>query len=279
MLISEVIEKIKRYCRGYGIIDESKTRDKILFGSTDKECTGIVVTCWASSDVIREAARLGANLIVCHEALFWNHGDHTDWLEEQENPVYLAKKKLLEKNGITVWRDHDYIHSGIPVNGIWTDGIFYGLAHQLGWTEHFETDASDPMSFVFDDPKTVREIADHLMGKLHLNGIKLIGDPAQPVRKVKIMMHLFGPDNDAITDVTQSNTDLMIAMEMVDFSLMEYVRDSGQLGYNKAILCPGHFNTEEPGMEYCLEYFPKILGPDLPVWFVPSSDNYKYLLR
>lgn len=74
MKIYEVIEKIKNYSRGIGMdgkqIDDEKTRDKVLYGTTDRECTGIVTTCFASVDVIRKAHELGANLIIPHEALF-----------------------------------------------------------------------------------------------------------------------------------------------------------------------------------------------------------------
>ena len=58
MKISEVIAKMKAYHKGTvnGVpIDESKTRDKVLYGNVDQECTGIVTTIYASVDVIREA--------------------------------------------------------------------------------------------------------------------------------------------------------------------------------------------------------------------------------
>ena len=137
MKIQEVIDRIKKYSRGVSEdgtpINDETTRDQVLFGTTDKECTGIVTTCFASVEVIRKAKELGANLIISHEALFWNHGDHTDWLEEDQNKVYLRKKTLLLEDGITVWRDHDYIHSGLPNGkGGWYDGIFKGFLYETG---------------------------------------------------------------------------------------------------------------------------------------------------
>ena len=117
MKINDVILKVKAYHKGTdqnGVpIDEATTRDKILYGDPNKECSGIVTTCWASTEVIRKAAKLGANLIIVHEALFWNRGDKTDWLSD--NQVFLQKKQLLDETGIVLWRDDDYIHSGIPL--------------------------------------------------------------------------------------------------------------------------------------------------------------------
>ncbi|MCD8131542.1 MAG: Nif3-like dinuclear metal center hexameric protein, partial [Lachnospiraceae bacterium] len=135
MKIEELIEIIKQNCLGMSHgkkIDPVTSRDQVLFGAVDKECTGIVVTCYVNPAVIQNAHERGANFIICHESMFWNHGDTTSWLSENE--VYQYKKRLLEKYDITVWRFHDYIHSGIRLqDGTYADGIFYGLMKQMGW--------------------------------------------------------------------------------------------------------------------------------------------------
>ena len=41
----------------------------------------------------------------------------------------------MDEYGITVWRFHDYIHSGIPYKDDYIDGIFYGLAKETGWDD------------------------------------------------------------------------------------------------------------------------------------------------
>lgn len=80
--------------------------------------------CWANVHVIQAAIDQQANLIICHESQFWNHGDHTTWLEDANNDVYLQKVELLRKHDMVVWRNHDYIHSGIQTKTGYTDGIF-----------------------------------------------------------------------------------------------------------------------------------------------------------
>ena len=75
MLISEAITRIKKYCKGSWMgrkIEDETTRDKILYGDPNKECSGIVTTIYASVDVIRKAHELGANLIIAHEAFLHN---------------------------------------------------------------------------------------------------------------------------------------------------------------------------------------------------------------
>lgn len=304
MTIAEVIQKMKRYHYGYvrtdnGMepINEEATRDKILFGNPDVECTGIVTTCWANMKVIKEAARLGANLIICHEALFWNHGDHTGWLKKQKNATYESKAALLEENGIVVWRDHDYVHSGIPYkDGKYVDGIFYGLAETLGWTKYIDESTSNEISNAdgWDDfsvdgklnplsyripETTVGELADFLVDKLNLNGVKVMGNLEKKVTRVSIPFHVLGNANYAISLANQGKVDCFLTMEVVDFTLAEYVKDTVLNSDGIATIGMGHFNIEEPGMRYMTNYIEKAIGEPIPCTFVQSGDHYIYITR
>ena len=276
MLISEVIDGVKAYCGhdwGGPIMDDT-TRDQVLWGPVDVECTGIVTTCFASADVIRQAHARGANLIICHEALFWNHGDHTCWLAG--NKTFAAKRALLEECGITVWRLHDHIHSGIPEDGRLVDGIFMGLADKLGWRDYVRGDTARPMEF--EIPETsAGELARFLVGRLGLAGTRIVGDADARVRTVLVPMHLIGQFDNATTARMDSGFDCLVTMEATDFTTSEYVRDSAQLGLGKAMICIGHFNVEEPGMEYMLRWLPRAIGADVPVSFVASGDPWTYV--
>ena len=68
-------------------------------------------------------------------------------------------------------------------------------------------------------------------------------------------------------------------MELIDFTLMEYVRDTSMLGIDRSIIGMGHFNLEEPGMEYMLEWLPEAIGENIPMQYVQSGDNYSYLTK
>lgn len=276
MLISEVIDGVKAYCGhdwGGPIMDDT-TRDQVLWGPVDVECTGIVTTCFASADVIRQAHARGANLIICHEALFWNHGDHTCWLAG--NKTFAAKRALLEECGITVWRLHDHIHSGIPEDGRLVDGIFMGLADKLGWRDYVRGDTARPMEF--EIPETsAGELARFLVGRLGLAGTRIVGDADARVRTVLVPMHLIGQFDNATTARMDSGFDCLVTMEATDFTTSEYVRDSAQLGLGKAMICIGHFNVEEPGMEYMLRWLPRAIDADVPASFVASGDPWTYV--
>ena len=99
--------------------------DVFKCGDPSHEATGIVTTFLATDAVIEKAIALGANLIIAHEPVFYNHIDNVAWL--QDDPIYLAKRRLLDEHGIAVWRFHDYWHLHQP------DGIITGLLRDLGW--------------------------------------------------------------------------------------------------------------------------------------------------
>lgn len=281
MRIEDVIQNIKNYCKGSWMdhkIDDQTTRDKVLYGDTNKECTGIVTTIYASVDVIRKAHELGTNLIIAHEALFWNRGDKREWLEESQNKTYLAKKKLLDDYGITVWRFHDYIHSGIPYKDGYIDGIFYGLAKETGWDNAVICEDISGAVYV-ECETTPLEVAETIREKWHLQNMKCIGNMHAKVNKILVCGHVMegGDSNSLIKRIEAEDINLLIPLELIDFTLTEYVKDSGQLGFDRAILAPGHFNVEEPGMKYMIEWIQDALKEAIPAAFVQAGDIYTYL--
>ena len=278
MKISEIIDVVKKNCKGYGTIDETKTRDTVLYGDVDKQCTGIVTTIYASYDVIKKASELGANFIIAHEALFWNHGDHTDWLKDNE--TFKLKKQLLDETGITVWRDHDYIHSGIMHQGRYVDGIFYGLAYELDWLDYISNDdVNRPQQFTI--PKTpTREVAQYLMEKMNLKGMKTMGNIDGYTEKIYLPFHIIGEaDNRMLSYIEENHVDTILAMEITDFTVAIYMRDGAQAGLAKSVLAAGHFNVEEPGMKWFAEKHLPTLIKDIPVNFIQAGDSYTMLLR
>ena len=283
MKISEVIESIKKYTKGTSPfnsqpINDEESRDQVLYGNIDKECTGIVTTCFASADVLKEAQRLGANLVIPHEALFWNHGDHTDWLSD--NKVFQKKKELLDDADITVWRCHDYIHSGIPAGyHTYSDGIFYGFMKVMDWEKYCTGSAERPMNYEFPQEITASSLAEEIIEKTGLNGMRIVGDPDTPVKKLLIAEHVMGHrDNQKIEKIDAEDIDAILTLELIDYTVNEYIRDSAMLGRKRAILAMGHFNAEEPGMRYMATWL-KELVKDIPVTFVQSGDVFSYITK
>jgi putative NIF3 family GTP cyclohydrolase 1 type 2 len=93
-----------------------------------------------------------------------------------------------------------------------------------------------------------------------------------------IVSHLIGPqDNQILASIEENDVDAIITMEMTDFTVNEYMRDSAMLGRQKTIFAAGHFNTEEPGMKYFAQYLPQMIGPDYKITYVQSGDVFGFI--
>ena len=289
MLISDVIQRIKHSCNdidafNHQLIEESTTRDKVLYGNVKQECSGIVTCIWPAANVIRQAQKLGANLIVTHEALFWNHGDHQEPLAG--NNVFREKKALLDSWGGAVWRCHDYIHAGVPIPSEPSpvDGIFYGFAWKLGWINYRVGDHARCLDY--EIPETSAEdLAAHITSKLGLAGVRIVGNPTASIHRIRIPVHVVGgpQDTELSNAIDREDIDCILGMEFIDFTTCEYIRDAAMLGKNKCAIVIGHFNLEEPGMEYMAEWLPAVMTGEIAeklpaVTYVPDGDTYRYMI-
>ena len=68
----------------------------------------------------------------------------------------------------------------------------------------------------------------------------------------------------------------MLPLEIVDWTMSEYVYDAASLGKPKALIEIGHFNLEEAGMRYMETWLPDVIGEEIPVAFVQSGDAFTY---
>lgn len=279
MKISQVIDTI---CQFHGHDDPFYPFDRVLWGDTDRECTGIVTTCNGTIEVMRRAHELGANLVIVHENIFY------DGRDDEANVVGIAladeKKNLLNELGITVWRDHDHMHGEGPRTPLdqrtKRDYIYYGIMKVLGWDDYVISAPTKPLLYQIPET-TVPELCHFLMEKIGLNGVRIVGDTNTKVRRVFICEHIQGRnDADLLRRMDELDADVFIPLEIIDWTLSSYVRDSVSMGRSRAILEMGHFNFEEPGMRWMAEdWLPKLLDNAVPVHFVPSADSFSYIVK
>lgn len=277
MKIKEILEKLKAF---HPPLDHpGHTCDTVKCGDAEAECTGIGITCYVSMDVIRRAREKGINLLITHECTFYNHEDRTGFIEG--DPVYQEKIAALTDAGIVVWRDHDHIHGpGGPeaASHPYIDYIYYGIARELGWEGYAEGEATKPLWFRIPET-TVYDLAQELMEKLNLNGVRVVGDVHAAASTVFLCEHVNGNRHDDDLIAKASGADVLLPLEIVDWSLSEYVRDAAQQGRGKAIIEMGHFNLEELGMKYMTRWLPDVIGAEIPVEYLPSGDSFQYILR
>lgn len=283
MKIKEVIEKILEYHPKFP--EEYDGCDGYKSGDPEVECTGIVCALVPTVEVIRKAAKAGCNLLYVHEPSYYSTPDYPDWRAGFENKVYEEKRNLLEENGIVIWRDHDHAHAHEP------DSIFTGVIKYLDWQQYQTGEEGMAKFFEFPD-MTVDKMNKILKENLLLNGIRYIGRAEDQIKKVAFVGHLlpnifehqattgngYCPEYAAevIRLMEKEGVDAIIPGEVIDWTVMSYIRDAVQLGKMKAAFNVGHFNMEELGMKYAVDWMTELLDNKVPVHYVPSEDIYQF---
>lgn len=121
--------------------------DGFKAGDPQHPVRGIVTTAMATMAVLLQSQKAGPNLVVTHEPTFSGREDGFGREDgpghlpaagrgrgpapvSAEDPVYLAKKDFIEKNGMVVWRLRDHWKAR-KENDLTT-----GLAESLGWARY-----------------------------------------------------------------------------------------------------------------------------------------------
>ena len=242
----------------------AETVDTVKVGDPAKPVKGIVTTFLASCEVIDRTVSLGANFIITHEPTFYNHLDQVDWLEKDD--VYRHKLKLLQDNGIVVWRFHDGIHRLEP------DGVITGVLEALGWKQHARPD--DPRVCEIP-PTSLPELATILRERLGTMRVLAVGDPRRRYRTVGLMVGASGGAAQ-MQFAQETGVEVLVVGELAEWETSEYVRDAAHAGLNRAALVVGHAASEEPGMKWLAEWMrPRF--PGVNITHVPLRDAFRPL--
>ncbi len=266
MKVKEVIDQIISAC---SVPRMAKTCDQLIAGDWDCEVTGIATTFMATVDVVRAAIDQGINLIVTHEPTYFTHHDKTGWLQEDE--VYRRKQRLIDQNGINIWRFHDHMHRTQP------DLIFAGIEKELGWEAYTDSTGLN----CYHLPKTtVAELSAFLQERLDVKIVQIVGSADDPVERLAFLAGGgslgLGRDEMPMELMRTANLDAIVCGEILEWTLAAYVRDAHQLGLRKSLIILGHDRTEEVGMKHLVPWLQDLM-PDVPVQFIESGEPFDYL--
>lgn len=242
----------------------AETVDTVKMGDASQPLTGIVLTFMATPSVLKQAAQLGANLIITHEPTFYNHFDNTNWLAQ--DATYQAKKNLIAQYGLVIWRFHDYLHSIPP------DNTVMGLLQAFGWQSYLLPD----QPFICNiPPMTFADLAAWVKERLGLSTVRVVGELTMPCRKIAILPGAPGGEMQ-IGVFVENGVDVLIAGEINEWEVSEYVRDSIQLGHPKGLIVTGHSASEEPGIYRMLAWLQEHL-PQADVHYIASGPALSFL--
>lgn len=238
--------------------------DRVVCGDPAQPLRGIAVTFLASRAVLARAAASGANLVVTHEPTFWNHHDHTDWLAG--DPVHGDKVRLVESNGMVVWRLHDHVHIG------WPDMIAVGMLKALGWEAHV---VADRACIVELPPQPLRAVAAHVRLQLGAAAVRVAGDPDASVRRIAFLPGACGGRRQ-IDLLKLPDVDAVFCGESAEWETCEYVRDAVDGGRPKGLIVCGHATSEEAGMVHVAGLIRGWL-PGVPLVHLPTGDPFRLI--
>ena len=123
------------------------------------------------------------------------------------------------------------------------------------------------------------DLADFIMAKFNLQGMRIVGNLDQEISTVWFAEHVMGSKNDGEKIKSGLKADVIIPFEICDYTLTQYVHDAAYLNQAKVLFEMGHFNCEELGMKYMLQWLPEALQEEIPMVFIQSGDYFHYLER
>jgi len=251
-------EAIHRIQQHYAVSLPPDTVDTVKGGDPSTPVTGIATTFLDTMDVLREANRRGANLVITHEPTFYNHLDDPAFFAD--DPVYREKLAFIQQHHMVVFRLHDQIHLATP------DHIATGFVQALGWQSYM--DAGSP--FLLTIPKTtLLDLSRDLSAKLNARTVRVVGDPNLAITRVAILLGASGLHKQVLA-LRPEDVEVLLAGEAPEWEAVEYVRDASAQGRHKALILLGHEVSEEAGMKQCAEDI-RPLFSGLQVMHIPAG--------
>jgi putative NIF3 family GTP cyclohydrolase 1 type 2 len=221
---------------------------------------GIATTAMATLDVLKQAAKANANLVLTYEPTFYGRADGRN--AAADDPVVKAKREFIEKNGLVVFRLRDHWQARKE------NEMVTGLAAALGWSGH-RVKSEDA---VYDiPPATAEETVALIRSKLKLGaGLRAVGDRKATVRRVLLHPGVMTP---ATMWQRYSSVDMIAAGEVREWENTFYAADIFTAGEKRALVTVGRVVSEDPGMRACADWL-KTIVKDVPATWIGAGDPY-----
>lgn len=211
------------------------TCDTLKAGDPNKELKKVAVTMFATVEVVKKAKEWGADMLIVHEPTYYDHFENIEDL-----PVVVAKRKLIEESGITIYRYHDYMHHRE------VDQIPEGEIYYLGLKGNVEkTPYSASYLFTANEPITALELANKMEKVLDIKKVRIAGTRNKKSTKIALC---FGTPGGVFELLCDPNVEIVLTGEACEWKLAEYARDANTLGMNKTLIVMGHIGSERDGM-------------------------------
>ena len=242
-----------------GVAWRSQTVDGFKAGDPSTAVTGIAVTVLATTDVLRRAAAAGQNLIITQEPLYYAAND--DPGNRAKDPVYLAKKALIDEQRLMVFRLAEHWNARQPNESA------KALAAALKWT----TEVPDtPQTYRIADT-TLEGLASQIRARLPIRGgLRMVGQAGLRVQTVYL-----APGTTSLTMAVTNlqKADAILAGEPREWEAVPYTLDTWSANRGKGLIAIGRMVSESPGMSACARWIGSLV-PEVRVEPMPVTDPY-----
>lgn len=263
----EVIERIKK---NIGVDWKPDSVDTVKAGDLSTVAKGIVTTSMATMEVLQQAVKTGANIVLTAQPTFYARADvpspPAGRGEANHAPapdrVFTAKNEFIARNRLVVFRLSDHWRQRRP------DPLTQGLAAALRWSKYQSADDSQRLDIpAVSLDALVSNVKEALRSR---GGIRVIGDPRTTVTRIGLL-----PGTTPIQAALKMlpNVDVIVAGEVREWETVEYVRDKVFAGEKKGLILVGRVVSEEPGMAICADWL-KTFVTEVPVRHISAGDPY-----
>ena len=241
--------------------------DGFKAGDPSTPVKGIATTAMATFDVLKQAVKSNANLVLTYEPTFYSRADGQVVAGRgqtgiaADDPVVKAKREFIEKNKLVVFRlrDHWQARKENP--------MVTGLAAALDWPE--QRVSNDDAIYTWQS--TAEAAVDFLRSKLKLRGgLRVVGDRKATIRRVLLFPGSMTP---AMMWKRYSEVDMILAGEAREWENTHYASDMFAAGEKRVLVTVGRVLSEDPGMRLCADWVKKIV-PEVPATWIGVGDPY-----
>lgn len=264
----DVVDRIRT---ALGVEWRADTADTFKAGDPSTVVTGIVTTSLPTIDVMRRAAKAGANMIITSGPTFYSRADRPTppagrgraaATPAAPDPVFAAKNEFIKTNNLVVWRFSDHWRLRMP------NPFTTGLIDALEWTRYRTPD--DPLTVTVPSI-TLDRLVEHVNRTLNARGgMRIVGDRQLRVRRIGFLPGSV-PIQTTLNVLPQ--VDALIAGEIREWESSEYARDTVSEGLPRALILVGRTLSEDPGMRACARWLETIV-PDVRSRWLPVGDPY-----
>lgn len=214
----------------------------------------------ATMDVLKQAIKANANLILTYEPTFYSRADVAG-----NDPVVKAKREFIEKNGLVVFRLRDHWQARKE------NDMVTGFASALGWSSRAVKDQANGDGLHEIPAATAEATVALIRTKLNLGaGLRVVGDRSATIRRV-----LLFPGSMTAPTMWQrySEVDMIVAGEVREWENTHYAADIFTTGEKRALVTIGRVVSEDPGMRACAEWL-KTIVKEVPATWIGVGDPY-----